>query len=47
MVFKPPQPEHVPTQEKRNLVNLLLGAGWSNERIAATLRITLPAFRKQ
>lgn len=40
------RPQHVPTQENRNRVNLLLAAGWSNERIAATLRVTLPTLRK-
>jgi len=40
------RPAHVPTQENRNRVNMLLAAGWSNERIAATLRITLPTLKK-
>ena len=40
------RPQHVPTQENRNRVNMLLAAGWSNERIAGALRVTLPTLRK-
>ncbi|MBN8987435.1 MAG: hypothetical protein J0H42_04265 [Rhizobiales bacterium] len=40
------RPQHVPTVENRNRVNMLLACGWSNERIAATLRVTLPTLRK-
>ncbi|BCA04187.1 hypothetical protein BDHH15_47590 [Bradyrhizobium diazoefficiens] len=40
------RPEHVPTVENRNRVNMLLAMGWSNERIAAALRVTLPTLRK-
>ncbi|HEX7883150.1 MAG TPA: hypothetical protein VF499_10480 [Afipia sp.] len=40
------RPQHVPTQENRNRVNMLLAMGWNNERIAATLRVTLPTLRK-
>ncbi|MBW7967563.1 hypothetical protein [Bradyrhizobium sp. BR 10261] len=40
------RPEHVPTIENRNRVNMLLAMGWSNERIAAALRVTLPTLRK-
>jgi hypothetical protein len=40
------RPEHVPTKENRNRVNMLLACGWSNERIAGSLRITEPTLRK-
>lgn len=40
------RPQHIPTQENRNKVNMLLALGWSNERIAAALRITQPSLRK-
>jgi hypothetical protein len=40
------RPSHIPTQENRNRVNMLLAAGWSNERIAAALRVTMPTLRK-
>ncbi|MEA3534272.1 hypothetical protein [Rhizobium sp. CC-YZS058] len=40
------RPEHVPTIENRNRVSILLAAGWSNERIANALAITLPTLRK-
>jgi hypothetical protein len=40
------RPEHVPTQENRNRVNTMLSAGWSGDRIAGVLRITMPTLRK-
>ena len=40
------RPQHVPTLENRNRVNMLLACGWSNERIAGALRVTLPTLRK-
>lgn len=40
------RPEHVPTQQNRNRVNLLVALGWSNERIAAALYVTQPTLRK-
>lgn len=40
------RPAHIPTSENRNLVNMMLAFGWSNERIAGVLRCTLPTLRK-
>ena len=40
------RPEHVPTQENRNKVNMLLAYGWSNDRIASSLNITAKTLRK-
>lgn len=40
------RPEHIPTQENINRVTLLLALGWSNERIANAVRVTLPTLRK-
>jgi hypothetical protein len=40
------RPEHVPSVEMRNKVKVLLAAGWPNDRIAKTLRLSLPTFRK-
>jgi hypothetical protein len=40
------RPEHVPTQQNRNRVSMLVAAGWSNVRIAAALYITVPTLRK-
>jgi hypothetical protein len=40
------RPQHIPTQENRNKVSMLLALGWNNERIAASLRITQPSLRK-
>lgn len=40
------RPQHLPTNENRNRVNLLLALGWSNDRIAAALRITAPTLRR-
>jgi hypothetical protein len=40
------RPAHVPTQQNRNRVSMLVGLGWSNERIAGAMLITLPTLRK-
>jgi hypothetical protein len=40
------RPEHIPTQENRNRVSMLVALGWSNKRIAAALYVTLPTLRK-
>lgn len=40
------RPEHVPTQQNRNRVSLLVAMGWSTARIAAALYITQPTLRK-
>jgi hypothetical protein len=39
------RPPHIPTQENRNKVSMLLALGWSNQRIANALNITLPTLR--
>lgn len=40
------RPQHIPTQENRNKVSVLIAFGWSNRRIAAALFVTLPTLRK-
>jgi len=40
------RPPHVPTEEKRKIVMMLLAFDWSLERIAAALSITPPTLRK-
>lgn len=40
------RPPHMPTQQNRNRVSMLVGLGWSNERIAGALLVTLPTLRK-
>jgi len=40
------RPQHVPSQQNRNRVSMLVACGWSNERIAAALFITQPTLRK-
>lgn len=40
------RPEHVPTQQNRNRVSMLVACGWSNGRIASALFITQPTLRK-
>jgi hypothetical protein len=40
------RPAHIPTQENRNKVRLLLAFGWTDPRIAQALRITTPTLRK-
>jgi hypothetical protein len=38
------RPEHIPTQQNRNRVSMLVALGWSNKRIAAALFVTLPSL---
>ena len=40
------RPPHIPTQENRSKVRLLLGLGWTKLRIARALRITQDTLRK-
>ena len=40
------RPQHVPTQQNRNRVSLLVALGWSVPRIAAALYVTAPTLRK-
>lgn len=40
------RPEHVPSEQNRKKVSMLLALGWSNARIAAALFITIPTLRK-
>lgn len=40
------RPEHIPTQQNRNRVSMLVALGWSNPRIAAAMFVTLPTLRK-
>ncbi len=40
------RPEHIPTQQNRNRVSMLVALGWSNQRIAAAMLVTLPTLRK-
>lgn len=40
------RPQHVPTQQNRNRVSLLVALGWSPPRIAAALFVTAPTLRK-
>jgi hypothetical protein len=40
------RPQHIPTQQNRNRVSMLVAWGWSNKRIAAALYVTLPTLRK-
>lgn len=40
------RPPHIPTQENRNKVRLLLAFGWTDRRVAAALRITKATLRK-
>ncbi|WP_316234647.1 hypothetical protein [Bradyrhizobium sp. SZCCHNR1020] len=40
------RPEHIPTQQNRNRVSMLVALGWSNSRIAAALYVTVPTLRK-
>ncbi|GLK65678.1 hypothetical protein F8A10_07750 [Paracoccus kondratievae] len=43
---KPGRPRRVATLEERNKVKALLAVGWSNERIASVLQMSLPTFRR-
>lgn len=48
-VAEPPRrgrPEHVVTKKNRNRVSMLVALGWTNQRIAPVLGITLPTLRK-
>ena len=40
------RPEHIASQQNRNRVSMLVALGWSNQRIAAAMLITLPTLRK-
>ena len=40
------RPEHIPTQQNRNRVSMLVALGWGNDRIAAALYVTKPTLRK-
>jgi hypothetical protein len=40
------RPQHVRTVENINKVTLLVALGWGNERVANSLNVTLPTFRK-
>lgn len=40
------RPEHIPTEEKRRLIIVLLAFDWSMEKIAAALNCTPPTLRK-
>ncbi|MGD9923915.1 MAG: hypothetical protein AB7V13_21110 [Pseudorhodoplanes sp.] len=40
------RPPHVVTNQNRNKVIMLLALGWSNERIASAISVTLPTLRK-
>lgn len=40
------RPAHIPTQQNRCKVSMLLAMGWSNERIANALAVTAPTLRK-
>ena len=43
---RPGRPMHVPTQENRNKVSMLLAFGWNNERIAQALHIDPKTLRR-
>lgn len=43
---KPGRPRKQATIEDRNKVKMLLAVGWSNERIANVLHMSLPTFRR-
>lgn len=40
------RPAHAPSQRLRDKVSLLLSQGWSNERIANAIGISLPVLRR-
>lgn len=40
------RPQHVRTPESANKIKLLLALGWSNERIAHAMGLSLPTLRK-
>ncbi len=37
---------HEPTDENRNKIMLLFALGWTKDRIAAALKLSMPTFRK-
>ncbi|MEE2860853.1 MAG: hypothetical protein VYB46_08585 [Pseudomonadota bacterium] len=43
---KPGRPRKEATLEDRNKVKMLLAVGWSNDRIASVLHMSLPTFRR-
>lgn len=43
---KPGRPRKEATPEDRNKVKMLLAVGWSNDRIAGVLGMSLPTFRR-
>jgi len=40
------RPSHEPTAENRNKIMLLFALGWTKDRIAAALQLSMPTFRK-
>jgi hypothetical protein len=40
------RPQHIPTAENINKVTMLVALGWSNDRVARSMDITLPTLRK-
>ena len=40
------RPSHEPTRENRNKIMLLFALGWTKDRIAAALQLSMPTFRK-
>lgn len=40
------RPRYEPSQRDRDMVCMLLALGWSNERIAGTVQVSLPTFRR-
>ncbi|HEY0213723.1 MAG TPA: resolvase [Paenirhodobacter sp.] len=43
---KPGRPRKEATKEDRNKIKMLLAFGWSNERMARVMRMSLPTFRR-
>ena len=43
---KPGRPQHVPTNENRNRVKMLLAVGWNDERIAGAVGVSIKTLRK-
>jgi hypothetical protein len=40
------RPSHEPTDENRNKIMLLFALGWTKDRVAAALKLSMPTFRK-
>lgn len=40
------RPPHIPTEQNRNKIMLLLAQGWTDARIAAAMGITVPTLKK-